>query len=384
MYKLCMQWIKLSLIILIVVTMTGCWSATNIQDQHYVSALGVDYDGENFILYAQTLNFQIIASSETQQGVPKNTSYVGKGIGKTMHTAAADLYKTAQMRVDWGHTQSIVVSERAILLFDSELVDRIYRFPDNRYNVWLFVTKEPIDEVFMSDSFYNFSTLRTILHVPLSSYNQLTTIMPIQMFKYLSLVNEPDRISFIPCLGFDQQHWESENEPLKLLKITGAYFSSDTVNKILDNDQLIGFRWLQRHLKRTMVIVSDEETSYGVITIDHAKVKKKAYLKDGSVKFVIEASYRGSMNEYINEIDYAKMVELAKEQIKKEIIDVYNVGVEEELDLFDLMHCFRMKSPSKWKQMTNSGAEFILNKQSLEDIKIKLTVPTNGKYKRQK
>lgn len=376
--------IKLSLVIVIMLLISGCWSSTNIQDQHYVSALGVDYDGENFILYAQTLNFQIIASSDSQQGVQKNNAYVGKGFGKTLHTAAADLYKSAQMRVDWGHTQSIVVSERAILTFDDELVDRIYRFPDNRYNVWLFVTKEPIDEVFMSDSFYNFSTLRTILHVPESSYNQLETVTPIQMFKYLSFVNEPDRVSFIPCLGFDQRHWESESKPLKLLRITGAFFSSNKIDKILNNDQLIGFRWLQPKLTRTMVIVTDEETTYGVITIDHAKVKKKAYVKDGTVKFVIEASYRGSMNEYIQEIDYDKMVELAKEQIKREIIDVYNVGLEEQLDLFNLLHSFRMKSPREWKTMTDNGNEFILNKQSIEDIKIKLTVPTNGKYKRQK
>lgn len=384
MMKLQAALLKLSLIICSMMMIAGCWSSTNIQDQHYVSALGVDYDGENFTLYAQTMNFEFIASTEGQRGNPNNSAYVGKGIGKTLHTAAADLYKSAQLRVDWGHTQAIVVTERAIFSLDSELVDRIYRFPDNRYNVWLFVTQESIEEIFKSDSFYNFTTLRTILHVPGSSYNQMMTMPPIQMFKYLSFVNEPDRISYIPCLGFDNEHWSSDIKTLKLLKITGAYFSSEKASKMIPNEKLQGYRWLNPRLSRTMIIIKDEETSYAVITIDKAKIKIKPKLINGEVKFNIEANYQGTMNEYIHELDYSKMIELAKQEIENEVMAVYRLGLEEQLDLYNLMHSFRMKMPGAWKNMTKNGSEFILTEDSIESFKIKIYVPTNGKYKRQK
>src|SRR5690606_22969132 len=114
------------------------------------------------------------------------------------------------LRVEWGHTQAVIVTERAIMNKDSELVDRIYRFPDNRYNVWFYVTQEPIEEIFKSDTFYNFTTLRTLIHLPESSYKQTMTLPPIQMFKYLSFVNEPDRLSYVPCLGFSEDSWSSE------------------------------------------------------------------------------------------------------------------------------------------------------------------------------
>jgi len=377
--------LKLGLLVLMLYSLTGCWSSSNIQDQHYTAAIGIDFDGENYILYAQTLNFASIASTEGAQGTtPDNSSYVGIGVGKSMHLAASDLYKAAQLRIEWGHTQAVIVSERALMAKDSELVDRVYRFPDNRYNVWFFVTQEPIDKLLESDTFYNFTTLRTIIHMPESSYNQTMTLPPIQMFKYLSFVNEPDRLSYVPCLGFNETSWESQTKQLKLPVITAGYFASDKVKKMIKIEDIKGYRWAQPKLTRTMLLVKDEKKDYAVVIVHKAKVKKKAVLVDGQVKFNIEASYRGSMDEYIEEIDYEDMIKLAEEQIKQEIIETYNFGVEEELDFFNLMHSFRMKNPSRWKQMTKNGQEFILTKNSINEIKVKLVVSTNGKYKRQK
>src|SRR5690606_19195749 len=130
--------------------------------------------------------------------------------------------------------------------------------------------------------------------------------------------------------------------------------------------------------------VKDEKQAYGGLIIHKAKVKKKAVLINGEVKFNIEASYRGSLDEYLEEIDYDDMNKLAREQIKQEIMETYQFGVEEQLDLFNLMHSFRMKNPSSWKKMTKNGREFILTKNSINEIKVKLVVATNGKYKRQK
>lgn len=378
----CFRIVAVAILLLL---LTGCWSSHDISDQHYVTGMGLDYDGEKFIIYAQIVNFESIASTATQGGDPENLTYIGRGSGDTVHTAAANLYASSQVRVDWGHSQAVVVTHRAMQQLGSEIVERIYRFPENRYNTWLYVTRDPVDEVLSITSFYNRTSLYSILHMPNNSRRQLATLPPVQMFKYLSVINEPDRITYVPCIGFDSTHWKSEEKPMKLLEINGGYIEThDGTKAMFDLQQLKGYRWIDPKMTRTLLPIKDEKTTYAVLTFHHSKVKKKAIIKDGKVKFTIKGFYKGTMNEYIQELDYKNMMELAKKEIYSEIMEVYQLGIENQIDLFNLMHTFRMKYPDKWREMTKDGTKFILDDESIEGIEIDIHIPYNGKYKRQK
>jgi len=378
------QYIRIILLGIVFLLLSGCWSSMDIQNQHYVTSLGVDYDGETYTLYAQIIRFENVAGLEGQGAKSQgNNTYVGIGKGNTLNTAVDALYNSAQVRIDWGQTKAVVTTFRTLQLLDGEFAGHIYRYPENRYNTWLYVTEEPIDEIFLSNSFYDRPSIYSILHKPMSSYKQHSAVPPIEMFKFLSAENEPDRIIIIPVIGFDQKQWKTNEEQLKLLTITGAYFESyNDVKKNFPIEQIKGMRWIDERLLRTMLVVKDGVKNYAVLTIDYSKVRKKAKLVNGEVKFTIKATYRGSMNEYINQIEYHKMIEIAREEIKKEIIEVYELGVKEQVDFFELMHTFRLKHPAEWKRMTNYGQKFILDEQSIEHIDIDLVVPFNGKYKR--
>jgi len=372
-------------VFMLLLLLTGCWSSHDITNQHYVTTMGIDYDGEVYTIYAQIISFENVARTEGQGGNTNSPTYVGKGIGHSFNTAADDLYASSQIRIDWGHAKAVVVSDQAMQLLGTQIVERIYRFPENRYNTWLYVTKEPIEDILTTNSFYNRTSLFSVLHMPNNSRKQRATLPPVEMFKYLSAINEPDRISYIPCIGFDTTHWRANEKQMKLLEINGGYIETHNgTKKIFTIEQMKGYRWIDPRLTRTMLLVKDEKTSYAVLTFNKSKVKKKPFIQEGNVKFIIKGFYKGSMNEYINEIDYNKMIELAKEQIKSEIMDIYKLGVKEETDIFNLMHSFRMKNPDKWKVMTKNGSKFILDEDSIERIDIKIVIPHNGKYKRQK
>lgn len=365
--------------------LTGCWSSHDITNQHYVTTMGIDYDGEKYTMYAQIINFKFVARTEGEDGDVSNSTYVGKGTGDSFNTAAADLYSSSQIRIDWGHTGAVVVSHQAMRQLSTQIVERIYRFPANRYNTWLYVTEEPIEDILTTTSFYNQTSLYSVLHMPNNTRRQRATLPPIEMFKYLSAINEPDRITYIPCIGIDTTHWRSSEKRMRLLQITGGYLENHNgTKKIFTIEQMKGYRWIDPKLTRTTLSVKDKQTSYAVLTFNKSKIKKIPIFKDGKVKFIIKGSYKGTMNEYINEIDYKEMVDLAKEQIKSEIMEVYKLGVVEEMDIFNLMHSFRMKYPKKWKEITRIGSKFILDEQSIERIDVNVVIQHNGKYKRQR
>jgi len=377
------NFIRITTVCLLLLLLTGCWSSTNIADQHYVTTMGIDYDGETYYMYAQIIRFENVARQEGQGSSSENT-YVGIGTGPSVNMAVADLYSSAQVRIDWGQTQAIVASHRAMQLLDSEIVERIYRFPENRYNTWFYVTEEPIEDVLLANSFYERTSRFSILHMPKSTFGQYSTVPPIRMFKYLSDTNEPDRLIQVPRIGFNEKTWKSNEKQMKLLEITGVYFeTANGVRKTFPKEQLKGMRWMDPRMTRTMLQLEEGQNSYGVLTIDHYKIKKKAHLVNGEPKFVISATYKGSLNEYSEEIEYHKMVELASKLIKQEIMQVYQIGIEEQIDVFNLMHHFRLRYPREWKKMTRVGEKFILNEQSIERVDIEVVIPYNGKYKRQ-
>lgn len=376
--------IRIISIFLFLLLLSGCWSSTNLANQHYVTTLGLDYDGETYYIYAQIIRFENVARLEGQGSSSKENTYVGKGSGPSVNMAAADLYSSAQVRIDWGQTRAIIVSHRALQTLDSEIVERIYRFPENRYNTWLYVTEDSIEEIMLTNSFYERTSLFSILHMPTNTFRQYSTIPPIRMFKYLSYLNEPDRIIQVPCIGFNEKSWKSNEKQLKLLEVTGGYFETTAgVKRTFTKKQLKGMRWMDPRMSRTMLLLQEEQKIYGVLTIENNKIKSKVKLVNGEPRFVIKATYKGSLKEYIEEIEYDNMIAMAEGLIKEEIMQMYKVGVEEEIDLFNLMHYFRFRYPTAWKNLTKNGEQFILTEQSIERLDIEVVVPYNGKYKRQ-
>src|SRR5690606_23885261 len=116
-------------------------------------------------------NFANIARTESAQLTPPDTgTYVGVGKGITLNLAAANLYETAQTDINWGQVQAVVVSERAINTLDSQIVERLYRYTENRYNTWMYIIDESLTELLTINSFFNLTSLFTIIHSPQSTF----------------------------------------------------------------------------------------------------------------------------------------------------------------------------------------------------------------------
>lgn len=283
--------LKLILILTLMLPLTGCWSAINIQEQLYISAVGIDYKDEVFTVYAQTFDFNNIARSEGgSKHPPEQSTFVGIGHGKTVNEAVFDFYQTAQAHIEWGHMGAVVINAKAMEALGESIVDRLYRSTSTRYNTWLYVTESPIDQIFSTTSFFDMTSLFSILHHPKNSYKQNSVLPPLLVFKYIVDSNEHDRIVYIPCIGIDKSQWSTPEKPMELLKITGAYFESPTNKvKLFQREQLKGLHWLDSSFKSVSLDVRDEETIYANLTVFQPNIKIKPSIQNGQVKFNIVA-----------------------------------------------------------------------------------------------
>ncbi|MGR5963290.1 Ger(x)C family spore germination protein [Bacillus paranthracis] len=158
---------KIKLIIMMLITsamLSGCWNIKEVQDIYYVAALGIDFKEGKYIAYAQLLDFSNVAKLEGARPDKQPPVWIGRGEGFTITEALNQLYKDAQQRLFWGHVSTIILSERLLRQDIKDSIDFINRYREIRYNILLYATKEPIDDILKTKAF--FYIIGVVYHSP--------------------------------------------------------------------------------------------------------------------------------------------------------------------------------------------------------------------------
>ncbi|MFD0960172.1 Ger(x)C family spore germination protein [Paenibacillus chungangensis] len=364
--------------------LTSCWSASDVQNKSYVKALGIDYEDGEYIVYAQFLDFTSIAKSESggrREGKP--TTWVGQGKGKTINMATDQLYNTSQIYVTWGHISALVFTERALKAKGFEMIEMVNRFPEIRYNTWIYSTQSDLLDILSAEAFFNMTSLMSILHEPTPNYKQNSTLPPIEMFKFIARFNEPDQPSYMPSISLNKQQWRMSKKPAPQLMLNGAYFESfDGSRTFISKKKLEGYQWMQKDTNRAPLIVEKDGIVYANLSIGRPSVDITPTLKDGEVRFHISVKLVGSMYEYNEPIAYQEMIAMAEKVVAKQIESVYLQGVRNGIDLFRLGRTLRLNNPALWKELTDNGNRLFVTPESIEQLTVHIDIPYNGKYKR--
>jgi spore germination protein KC len=369
----------------ICLSLSGCWSAIEIQSMSYVKALGIDFIDNKFTIYVQLLDFSNIAKSEAGGKANEQAIvWIGKGTGETLVSAITDLFKTAQIRLSWGHVSSIILSERAIHAQGNNIVEMINRYPEIRYNAWVYGTRSPIDKLMATTPFFKLSPLESIMHDPKSNYQQNSIFPPTLFFKYIATYNEPSATSYLPSLGINTVQWEEGQVKKPMLMINGAFFEYGKRTKgFITRGKLEGYHWLIPSMKSAPLEVKKDGEIYGQLVIGHPKLKITPVIHGSEVRFRIKGSYLAGMYEYLVPVSYEEMAKLAEETIKKQIMQTYEEGLNIGVDPFELGHKLRLKHPQLWKKLSHNGSQLVIDAKSIESLDIKVNISFNGKYKRQ-
>ncbi|MFD2114366.1 Ger(x)C family spore germination protein [Paenibacillus yanchengensis] len=379
--------IKSLLVILMIIQMvfiTGCWSNTDYNGRSFVKALGIDYVDGKFHSYAQFLSFTNIAKSESGGSTAsKPVTWVGKGVDTSFFKATTNLYKTTQTYVLWGHVTAFVLSERALKAHGGKLMEMINRHPESRYNTWIYVTKDPIDDVLSTNSFFEMSALFSILHNPEPNYRQYSYLPPITTVEYLSHYTEPAATSYLPSITVNRDTWQQSQKKLPLLKLNGAYFQANEHYKgFLTETQMQGYHWMLDSTQRAPLSVKDDNELIAQLSLSKPKVKIKTIINDDDITFHISIKLKGELYEYLEPVSYEKLVTLAAEQVKKEVLYTYSAAFKKGIDIYDLGLELRHRQPDLWRKLSNNNTKLIIDQTSIEKIDVKVNIPYFGKYKR--
>ncbi len=371
-------------VLLATLLISGCWSSSDIQSRSFVKAMGIDYKDGKFYCYVQFLDFTRVAKNESVGGGSSETkTWVGKGSGNSFYAATTQLYQTVQNHVIWGHISAVVLSESALREHGHELLQMINRYPEVRYNTWLYVTPGSVEEVLSTNGFFDNTVLSTILHDPEPNYKQYSTLPPTLLFQYTAKNREPGVTSYLPSMIINKKTWQRIDKPLPLPSINGAYFQYGSQYKgFLSRKQMVGYGWIQKKMVRAPLSVTKDGEMYAQMSIGKPKISIKPIVEGKKVTFEIKAKYYGALYEYKHPASYEELAKTAEDNIREEIMHTYREALKIGVDIYNLGLVLRHQKLDLWKDLTDNGKNIIVNKDSITKLDIEISIPFNGKYKR--
>lgn len=371
----------LSVLLCCILFLNGCTSLPEIQNMAYATAIGVDYKDGKWNAYAQILNFTNISHNE-QSNLGKSVPvWVGKGEGDTLALALTDISRTSQLRLFWGHVKVIVMTENVLKKGVVDVYNAINRYREVRYNIYIYGTKKKLTEILTQKSILNLPPLETVLFTDNQMSSSASNLLPITGNRVIANLNEPGAPGIIPSIDIDANNWTEDTTSKSMFYLSGGYFFSDSkMIGWMSEDDLSGLRWSEARLKRIPLKVSVDGKPVAVILFSSPKMTVQTTEGNGETRFSLKVDAKGYVMELLEDVSMEKLRVQAAEMIETEIRDTFNKAIKLKLDPFHLSESLYRSSPKEFHRLV-AAQPFILDENSLEKVKIHISIMNTGKYK---
>lgn len=371
--------IKLMWLTVILNMLTGCWDIKEIQDINYITAIGIDQEDGEFIVYTQMMDFTSVAKIESGKADKPSQVWTSKTKGKSLDMAINAIYDSSQERTIWSHISCILIHENVLKSNALTKLDTIGRYQEVRMTPWVFGTKDSIEELLNVPAFFNLSPLNTLAHEPAEEYKQRSYIEPIRYFDFMALMTEPGWTVLLPNLSIDKKTWSQNQKENPKLVINGVFPISKGVSKgLFTNDKLTGLRWLEADTKRSHIpVINNSGVLTGVVVLSNPKIQKKLYVVNGMPKYRVSVRLNGNVVEALDDMNKRDMeIQVAKE-VREEILATFKNGVTSKADVYSLEHVLFKKNPRLWKKINQLYAQPI-DGDALETVQVEVHLDHAG------
>ncbi|UYO03396.1 Ger(x)C family spore germination protein [Paenibacillus sp. PSB04] len=364
--------------------LTGCWDLKAVQDMNIVTALGIDYKKDHYVVYVKLTDFSAVGTKEGSGDSKPASTWVGVGEGPTVLLAINDIYRSAQHHTLWTHVKAIVMTKSALGKLE-DIFDSLLRSRELRYTSWVYGTDKPIESIFMADTTLNQSPLMLEMFEPKETYKQRSAIMPIQLQKLVNSIREPATSVLLPVLSVTDRKWmaNQKDKTPSMMELTGVYVINKGANEgWVAEEDMMGARLIRySHMLRYPFSIPER---YGLnntlnLTGPHTKISLDP---DTSERLnininltvnatVLETRTEAGMSEH-------QMEQQAQSILKKDIMKEFNDAKDKNIDLFGLEEWLYRHHNDSWKRYDSRGP--ILPKINIKDVNVKVIIKHSNTY----
>lgn len=356
--------------------LSGCWDNNEVQDINYITALGVDYKDEKYIIYVQMLDFATIAKQESNKQTEKAPIWVGRGTGTTLTEALIDLYTSSQQRVSWGHVTAMVLTEAVLKPKQlSQVFDLTNRSQEIRYTKWIYGTKDKMEDLFTVSPFFQLSPLHSLLHEPRESYVQFSFIRPIQFVNFIRLYREKAATVMLPSLHITTQNWSENLKQHPILEVNGGFLiKNKELMGWLPRSDLLGTRWLASNNTHAAVVVQTDGEAVGSIRLEKPQSTIEVIRKPDDASYRIKLNVIGTVQNIYKQVGIKEMKRLTEDTLRKELQNTFHKAALIHADPYELCLQLYRTDPKLWKKLAKE------KKDIYDETSLELDVDVNIRY----
>ncbi|MGE7186521.1 Ger(x)C family spore germination protein [Peribacillus sp. NPDC006672] len=370
--------LRFILMVMSLVLLSGCWDSKDIQDIQYISAMGIDYQNGQYVVYVQVTSFAGVAKQEGLE--PKPTPvWVAKGQGETLQVAMNDIYKRANQYIYWAHVKLIIFSESILKHGLDNINDPILRFQQIRETTWLYGTDDSLEKILFVNSLFG-SSVQTSIFNPNDIYKLRSYVEPIRIHRFYTQNYETGMTIKLPKISLKTEVWKFKEKSQDTVKLSGAYFiKNNQLKGEIGNKHLGGLRWLTKSTVRSPVAIKINKNIDVELSLYRPKFKIKPIYVNDKVEFDISIEVDGAVMDMEGNIPFTQLREKTERALEKEIRDTYKYALEKNLDIYNLEGVIYRKDLKKWKEIHKK--DFNLNEDSIRNIQVEVTIQKTGDYK---
>jgi len=257
---------RLLLFLFVLLSLSGCWDARELNQLALVMAVGIDRDPDTN-RYIVTIQVARPASSRGQQsgGGGAEPVYTASADGDTLFTAIRNLAQFTSRRIMWAHNNIVVIGESVAKHDITPVVDFFTRNQELRMRTWVVVARDTTAKAIitaktgMEDIPAN--SLSAVLRYAALPGETLRTDMNELMDTFLSNDQHPV-ISGVQLRPGDASPGAGGGTgPTPQVELRGtAIFNGTRLVGYLESDQGRGLVWLRKEMKNAVVAVPCPET----------------------------------------------------------------------------------------------------------------------------
>lgn len=358
---------KITIFIIILFTLSGCFNYKEINDYAIVSGISIDENKEKSV-DKYKVGIQIMNAKKDEESDSSLITFY-EASGKTIYDALEKIMLDSPKELYLGHNEVVVISED-LLKKENPLnyLDYFMRDPESEKDAAVMVSKEKdassILKVITPLETLPSKNLRSTLSVA-DNFSGILTLVTIDEF--ISDLSNPMVEAIIPSVkiegkvnkGEKTDNIKESDPNTKLTFDTLGYFKNNKLKGYLSTNESVGYNFLANLPKESYVNVKCDDKNYATIRINNNNFKEKFYYDNKKPVVNVKIKVNADLLEYNCKTDFLndkkvikKLESKAKARINKLMSETTNkLYKEDKADALKYAEKFYLKKYSETKKL---------------------------------
>ncbi|WP_417898548.1 Ger(x)C family spore germination protein [Bacillus haimaensis] len=352
---------------------SGCWNNRELGELGIAVALGIDKEGEQFVVTVQLVNSAEI--SNLQGSGTRAPVVIYREKGKTIFEAIRRITTKAPRKTFYPHLRVLVIGEDLAKEGFSESLDLLVRDQELRYDFFILIAKN-------SKASDILSIMPAVEKIPAQNmFTKLETSQDVwaptlavtlgELIEELVVPGKQPVISGVEIIGDYEtgkmmENVQSSDPPAQLHFTNFSVFNNDKLQGWLNEDESKGVNYINGKVKSTIVVVPCPGGEEGYVSIELLRTsqKRKSKVKSNRPNVKVTLKAEGNIGEISCPVDLTKqnsikeLERLTEKDIKDVMIQSINAAQKEYgLDVFGFGLDIHRSDPKYWKSVKNTWDE---------------------------